>query len=97
MSSDETHTREEIEDARRYVQTWQSPPSDQTLGEAIAHLAETVNAERTGGAVYDDCETSCPHCSVGLDFDRLCDCDTDPMCVRCHRLYHVENARRHIA
>ena len=45
MSSDETHTREEIEDARPWVQTWQSPPSSQTLGEAIAHLAETVNAE----------------------------------------------------
>lgn len=39
---------------------------------------------------FDDAETSCPMCSIGLDADALCDCDVDPMCCRCHRVYHVE-------
>lgn len=41
---------------------------------------------------YDDHETSCPMCSVGLNPEALCHCDTDPMCVRCHRVYHVERS-----
>jgi hypothetical protein len=43
---------------------------------------------------YDDEPTSCVMCSVGTDADSLCRCDTDPMCVRCHRIYHVEMANR---
>lgn len=39
---------------------------------------------------YDDHDLSCPMCSTGLPAAALCDCDTDPMCVRCHRVYHVE-------
>ena len=40
---------------------------------------------------FDDSEASCVMCSIGLDFAALCDCDDDPCCVRCHRIYHVEN------
>lgn len=39
---------------------------------------------------YDDLPLSCPMCSVGVNPEDLCDCDTDPMCVRDHRTYHVE-------
>lgn len=42
---------------------------------------------------YDDHELSCPTCSLGLDADALCDCDTDPKCIRCHRIYDVELRR----
>jgi hypothetical protein len=41
-------------------------------------------------AAYDDESLSCPMCSIGLDAEALCDCDVDPMCVRCHRVNHVE-------
>ena len=92
--NDETHTREEIADAARDVQTWQTPPSSRTLAEAVQELADTV---RGGGARYDDAPLSCPYCSVGLEYDATCDCDTDPSCVRCHRLHHVENVRRYTA
>ncbi len=60
--SDETHTREEIEDARPWVQTWQSPPSGQTLREAMRALAETVRAESPTAGVLEDCCYSCQSC-----------------------------------
>lgn len=41
---------------------------------------------------FDDHETSCVYCSVGIDFDALCDCD-EPLCVRCHQIQHVERGR----
>lgn len=41
--------------------------------------------------LYDDAETSCPVCTVGLDAAALCECPDEPMCVRCHRAYHVEH------
>jgi hypothetical protein len=41
---------------------------------------------------YDDAEVDCPMCSIGLDADALCSCDVDPMCVCCHRVYHVERS-----
>lgn len=31
---------------------------------------------------YDDSETSCPYCSLGMDAADLCEHD-DPMCPRC--------------
>lgn len=45
---------------------------------------------------YDDHETSCALCSVGLSFDALCDCD-ERLCVRCHRVAHVEVSGRRSA
>ena len=42
-------------------------------------------------STYDDHETSCPMCSLGLNPEALCDCDDGPLCVRCHRVYHVEH------
>lgn len=42
---------------------------------------------------YDDHETSCALCSVGLSFDALCEC-SEPVCCRCHRIEHVEVAGR---
>ncbi|WP_155992100.1 hypothetical protein [Nocardioides sp. URHA0032] len=39
---------------------------------------------------YDDEPTSCPMCSVGCKPEDLCDCDIDPLCIRDHRIYHVE-------
>jgi hypothetical protein len=37
-----------------------------------------------------DMTVDCPWCSVTIEADALCDCDVDPCCVRCHRVYHVE-------
>lgn len=42
---------------------------------------------------YDDELLSCSTCSIGLRPEALCDCDTDPKCVRCHRIYDVEGFR----
>jgi hypothetical protein len=37
-----------------------------------------------------DTTADCPMCGVTVDIDALCGCDTDPMCIRDHRIYHVE-------
>lgn len=40
---------------------------------------------------YDDAETSCPYCSLGMDAADLCEHD-DPMCGRCCVVNRHEDA-----
>ena len=44
--------------------------------------------------IYDDADISCPMCALGMDASRLCECDDDPMCWRCHQINHVIDRRR---
>ncbi len=41
-----------------------------------------------------DTTADCAMCPATVERDALCDCEGERLCVRCHRIYHVEVAGR---